>query len=1013
MSVRGEIRPGEEVSIGRPVPGMYAWVLDESLQEVPDGTSGELCIGGVGLARGYHRSPVLTDEKFPVHPELGRIYRTGDLVRRDHRGDYFYLGRIDSQVKLRGYRIELEEIESHLVECPGVREAACCVQGQGVEQRLVAFVVPQQADAPPCFDGIEATLRDVIPAHMVPSRFGLLSRLPTTVAGKLHREALPEIGMPEREAEREVVAPRNETESAIAEVFRSALGLEGGVSIHEDFFWDLGGDSLAAAVTISELRGDERTAGLTVRDLYDARTVSELAERACAPSGEREPVAEECGRPEGNRILAGAIQGAWLLTWLMVGATAAYVASFIVMPFLLRGLGLITFILLAPVLAWGLLVIYAPLSVLLAAVLKKLLIGRYREATAPVWGSLYLRNWMVQQAVRIVPWSLIQGTVLMNWALRMLGARIGKRVHIHRGVNLLQGGWDLLEIGDDVTLCQDAAVRLVDVRDRQLIVAPVRIGDGATVDIRAGVSGHSIVGENAYLTAMSWLRYGDEIPTGERWDGIPARPAGRAPGPAPLSGDDRCYSPAWHGVLLILARFGVGLLSSAPVVALVIGLVLAYGLDSEGVLQWLFGPSFSATVVMPLILVVVLLPPVSLVIQAVVMRLLGAIQPGVISRWCPGYVRIWLKAGMIDAAGGWLSGTLFWPAWLRLAGMRIGRKSEISTIIDVPPECVEVGEESFFADGIYLGCPRIHRNTVTVAPTSLGKNTFIGNHAVVHAGQQLPGDLLLGVCTVADDQVVQQNSSWFGHPPFELPRGGPVTDDRRLTHDPSLIRLVTRLFWESIRFLLPVAPLVSVLIWFKGLRAAAGGVSWLVYWVGIVPGFVCALAVGFCLLVLLAKWTLLGRVKPGQHPFWCCWCSRWDFLYVVWSSYARRILAALEGTPFIHWYLRAMGAKVGRGVVLGGAFAQVVDPDMLEFLDGATVNNHFQAHSFEDRVLKIDRVKIGQRASVNSGAVLFYGADVGTLAWVGPHSVVMKHERLLPETCYVGCPTEEMGSAAR
>jgi non-ribosomal peptide synthetase-like protein len=344
--------------------------------------------------------------------------------------------------------------------------------------------------------------------------------------------------------------------------------------------------------------------------------------------------------------------------------------------------------------------------------------------------------------------------------------------------------------------------------------------------------------------------------------------------------------------------------------------------------------------------------------------------------------------------------------------MKIGRKSEISTIIDVPPECVQVGEESFFADGVYLGCPRIHRNTVTVAPTTLGKNTFIGNHAIIHAGQQLPDNLLIGVCTVADDRVFRRDSSWFGHPPFELPRTGTVEYDRRLTHDPSLIRVVTRLFWETSRFLLPIAPLLALLVWFKGLEAYAGAASGLAYWVGIVPGVACALAGGFCLLVLLAKWTLLGRVKPGTHPFWCCWCGRWDFLYVVWSYYARRILAAFEGTPLLHWYLRAMGVKVGRGVVLAGAFAQVVDPDMLEFADGATVNNHFQAHSFEDRVLKIDRVKIGRGATVNGGAVLFYGTDVGTRAWVGPHSVVMKHERLLPETSYVGCPTAEMGGAS-
>ncbi len=138
-ALRGEICVGEPITIGTPVPGLQAWVLDVELKEVIDGVSGELCLGGIGLARGYHQRPELTAEKFIVHPKLGRLYRTGDLVHRDSASSMFhYHGRMDSQVKLRGYRIELEAIETCLTACHGVREAACCVQGSD----LVAFIVP-------------------------------------------------------------------------------------------------------------------------------------------------------------------------------------------------------------------------------------------------------------------------------------------------------------------------------------------------------------------------------------------------------------------------------------------------------------------------------------------------------------------------------------------------------------------------------------------------------------------------------------------------------------------------------------------------------------------------------------------------------------------------------------------------------------------------------------------------------------------------------------------------------
>ena len=145
-------------------------------------------------------------------------------------------------------------------------------------------------------------------------------------------------------------------------------------------------------------------------------------------------------------------------------------------------------------------------------------------------------------------------------------------------------------------------------------------------------------------------------------------------------------------------------------------------------------------------------------------------------------------------------------------------------------------------------------------------------------------------------------------------------------------------------------------------------------------------------MLFRSKWLLLGRVRPGQHALWSCWANRWDFHYVVWERYGRGLLQLLEGTLLLPWFLRSLGMRIGRGVVLGDGFAQVVDPDMLQFDDGATVHALFQAHSFEDRVLKIDRVRIGAGATVARGTVILYGADVGDGAHVAPHGVVMKHE---------------------
>jgi non-ribosomal peptide synthetase-like protein len=1004
-SIRETIRPGEPVTIGRPVPGIQAWVLDETLDEVPDGEQGELCLSGIGLARGYRNRPELTAEKFPEHPRLGRIYRTGDLAHRASDGRLFYHGRMDSQIKLRGYRIELEAIERRLAECDGVREAACRLQENEGQQTLVAFIVPEDGREAPAFDDLKASLRATLPAYMVPSRFAVLSDLPITVGGKLNRTKLPFLEPQRRNGNKHGVAPRDGMERQIEAAFLEVLRLPDGISVHDDFFNDLSGDSLNAAELISLLRDEPSTAHIAVRDLYEARTVAGLAGRARAGVRAETIVEDESARPTGKPVLAASIQAMWLLVGLTMGSAVACFAALDVLPFLIRGMGLISFLLLWPVLLFAALVIYTPVAVLLAALLKKLLIGRYQPLRAPVWGSFYVRNWMVQQAVRIVPWSLLEGTVFQAWALRALGARIGRRVHIHRGVGLLHGGWDLLEIGDDVTIGQEASLRLIELDDGQIIVGAVSLGDRSTLDTRAGVGGNTCLEEEAYLTALSSLPDGGRIPRGELWDGVPATRAGASPSRPSLPEGQRVLSPLWHGIVMVAAQLtlmtviGISLMLPAALLALI------YQVDRERALDWLSSPSLDASLVWAVILIVSLAMPLMLVVEAVIIRVLGRVSAGFINLWSLAYVRVCLKTRLVDYAGKWLAGALFWPVWLRCAGMKIGRGSEISTIINVVPELIEIGRKSFLADGIYLGGPRIHRGAVTLARTELGDNTFLGNHVIIAGGQRLPSDLLLGVCTVADEETVRPGTAWFGHPPFELPQREIIQYDRKLTYEPSLILFANRVFWEMLRFGLPILPVLILEVWLRLLAYAQLNVSTPQLILIVAPLASLGVLSFFCLLVLALKWALLGRVRPGLHAFWSCWCERWDFLYMAWEIYARSALVFLEGTLLLSSYLRAMGSRIGRRVVLGEGFAQVVDPDMLDFEDGVTVSCHIQAHTFEDRVLKIDRVRIRRRATVESAAVLLYGADIGEGTHVAPHSVVMKRESLLAGRSYAGVPT--------
>ncbi|HVU25276.1 MAG TPA: amino acid adenylation domain-containing protein, partial [Opitutus sp.] len=233
------------VPIGRPIARTQMYVLDARLQPVPIGVAGELHIGGIGLARGYHRRPELTAEKFipdPFGPPGARLYKTGDLARWLPDGAIEYLGRLDHQVKLRGFRIELGEIETALTREPGVREATMIVrEDRPGEKAIVAYVVAANGAAPASAE-LRRALRAGLPDYMVPSDFVVLPALPLSPNGKVDRRALPAPARDRVEAGARFVAPESATEQLLATLWREALGRDR-VGVEDNFF-DLGGHSL-------------------------------------------------------------------------------------------------------------------------------------------------------------------------------------------------------------------------------------------------------------------------------------------------------------------------------------------------------------------------------------------------------------------------------------------------------------------------------------------------------------------------------------------------------------------------------------------------------------------------------------------------------------------------------------------------------------------------------------------------------------------------------------------------
>ncbi|MFD9906702.1 amino acid adenylation domain-containing protein [Streptomyces sp. NPDC059063] len=306
------------VPIGRPVWNTQIRVLDAALRPVPPGVTGELYLAGAQLARGYLDRRGLTAERFvadPYGPPGTRMYRTGDLGSWDAEGSVRYAGRSDHQVKIRGQRVELGEIEAALSAHPTVGQAAVAV----VDGRLVAYVLPVGDDLPAdgatAAEDLRAHLAAELPAHMVPAAFLTLESWPLTPSGKLDRKALPRPGF---EAAASSRAPRTERESALCALFADVLGVER-VGI-DDSFLDLGGHSLLATRLTSRIRA-ELGAEVQIKDLFEQPTVAALAARIDGTDGDARPPLTATDRPAAVP-LSYAQRRLWFLNRLEDGSTA-------------------------------------------------------------------------------------------------------------------------------------------------------------------------------------------------------------------------------------------------------------------------------------------------------------------------------------------------------------------------------------------------------------------------------------------------------------------------------------------------------------------------------------------------------------------------------------------------------------------------------------------------------------------------------------------------------------------
>jgi non-ribosomal peptide synthetase-like protein len=982
------------VRIGLPLDGWALAVVDSAGNPVAMGESGELVIGGVGLAR--YLDTEKDAAKFAALPSLGweRAYRSGDVVRADEAG-LLFLGRADEQVKLGGRRIELGEVDAALLTLPGVRGAAAAVRRtRAGNQVLVGYVV---TDGELDTDTASLALREQLPAALVPL-LAVIDDLPTRTSGKVDRDALPWPLTSTLSAASGVdpvaAGLLTPTEGWLAESWAEILGVP--VTDPKADFFNHGGGSLTAAQLVARIR--TRHPQVSVNDIYLNPGLGSLAARLDTLSETTTSRRDVAPTPRSAAFAQALLMAPMLvlvgLRWASVAAAISTVAA-TALP--LPWMPAVPWWSLA--VAW--LVLFSPAGrVGIAAGGARLLLRGVRPGSYPRGGSVHVRLWA---ATRLAELSGATGISSASWTTRYaraLGAKIGNDVDLHSPPPVT----GLLKLGRGAAVEPEVDLAGHWVDGDVVHIGKIRIGAGATVGSRSTLLPGTRIGKGAEIAAGSTVR--GAVPAGQRWAGSPAERTGKSGVRWPSTRPAR--SRAWalaYGVTSML----LGLL---PVAAALPALVIiAAGVAESSVSD--AATSLSSALGQALLMVApatlaYLLAYAALVVAGV--RLLGI---GMAEGFHPVHSRagwqVWTTErlmGMARTSLFPLYASQFTAGWLRLLGAKVGRDVEASTVIALP-KMTTVADGAFLADDTMVGTYELSGGWLHVAPSRVGKQAFLGNSGMTAPGRSVPNRGLVGVLS-ATPRKAKKGSSWLGLPPMPLRRTVERGDTSRTFNPPRRLKVARGLI-ELCR-VVPVMCSVALAVLVVGLliaiQAAAGfGVAAL-----LAGPLLLAAGVTAAVVTTAMKWLLVGRFGPVEHPLWSSFVWRNELadtfvevLAVPW------LVGPASGTPVLTTWLKAMGASIGRGVWLETYW--LPESDLVRLGDGATVNRGcvVQTHLFHDRIMSMDEVHIDEGATLGPNGIILPGAGIGAGTTVGPGSLVTRGDTVPAAGRWLGNPITTWG----
>ncbi|QDS73745.1 putative secondary metabolism biosynthetic enzyme [Venturia effusa] len=889
-----ELFPGDEVTIGRPLPMYHALLLTInedgataplSPLELQEGVEGELAIGGPCLGNGYVGRPELTAEKFMQHPiptcDGERLYRTGDRVRLDHDWNLIFIGRIDSQVKHRGFRIELGEIENSLNGHPDVQVAAVILSK--ATNTLEAYVVAR--------DGVAMKGKDLLPnlqslpAYMYPEAYHFITagEMPRLPSGKVNLKALQDVSASlAAQMQAELDENRDDSTSTLYDntemgnllrIMGDVFTQTSDITPTSDFFDDLGGHSLAAATLVSRLRKESAKnsvlKNVALKDIYTLRTASNIIE-ALGGSKYESGILDEDVPKEAEPVdhwpvsdtafmLCGLAQVPSLVFFFFIEGVA------ILGPYLLFYYALhhgnVGWAILATYLAF----VVAPIMKFIVGVGGKWLsLGRAKAGEYPLYGFYYYRWWLAERFVELIEPTVFSGTALAPAVMRSLGAKVGSYCNIEDPV--IGAAFDLVTIGNDVVLGRETVLSTSWVERGRLILAPIQLESSSCVGSQCVLEGGCTLLDGAEVGHLTMVPSGVVIPAGERWTGSPAQFRHR---PEDI-GHMRSSRPGFvrFAVTALATSFtSVFVMPLMYFVPQIPSILLFDYVRLQGFNVW----TKTAVVAVPATCIYFFLVFLELLIFKWV--ILGKVRECSYRTTSLYHYRKWFVDRLMDMSLVVLQpvyATLYVVPSLRSLGVKIGHRAEVSNARGINFELTKIGDESFVADGVYIGDRKIRSNTITLTKTTLHPRAFAGNQSMLLPGTTLPSNSLVGVLSISPKLPLKDGQSCFGSPAVMMSvRQAPkqIHPDH-LLWAPRWNQIALRLFIEGSRIFLPRLIIIFGLgfgtqLFQLGITGLDG---YIVFLIPFIYFFLFALPA--LLFTAAAKWVLIGRYTATEWPLW-------------------------------------------------------------------------------------------------------------------------------------------------